>query len=162
MSELVAVIFPERHRASEVLASLARHQTGYLIDVGDAVVVERDADGAWRLHAARALGPAGAVETGGWPLLLRWVFFPDAPQAPPMPEAALPPAFLNQLRDGLTPESSALLVWRRQFTPEAVDKELARYYAPVLRARLSPEAEALISPPVRPEAEGGDEGPGPA
>ena len=44
-SKLVAIVYPEMHRAEEVLGALKRLQNEYLIDLEDAAYVTKDAKG---------------------------------------------------------------------------------------------------------------------
>ena len=61
MLALIAVAYPDEHRAAEVLAALRRLQAPDSPAPGDAAVVTRRLDGHLALHQTEALfGPAGA------------------------------------------------------------------------------------------------------
>ena len=45
MSDLIAVAYPNEERANEVLATVRQLQTEYLVDLDDAIVVAKDANG---------------------------------------------------------------------------------------------------------------------
>ena len=50
MANLVAIVYPDQHRAAEVRATLERLQHEYLIDLEDACVVVKDEAGKIKLH----------------------------------------------------------------------------------------------------------------
>ena len=50
MANLVAIVYPDQHRAAEVMATLRRLQSEYLIDLEDACVVVKDEAGKIKLH----------------------------------------------------------------------------------------------------------------
>jgi uncharacterized membrane protein len=74
MSTLVAVVFDDDSTAFEMRAALAKMQKQYLLEMDDAVVVTRDANGKARLHQAVCLTTAGAVSGGFWGMLIGLLF----------------------------------------------------------------------------------------
>jgi len=74
MSDLIAVVFDDEHTAFEMRAALAKMQKEYLIEMEDAVVVTRDAQGKVKLHQAVNLTAAGAVSGGFWGMLIGMIF----------------------------------------------------------------------------------------
>jgi uncharacterized membrane protein len=61
MANLVAIVYPDQHRAAEVMATLRRLQSEYLIDLEDACVVAKDEAGKITLHQSVNLTATGAV-----------------------------------------------------------------------------------------------------
>jgi uncharacterized membrane protein len=74
MADLVAITYPDEHRAAEVLATLRRLQHEYLIDLEDACVVTKDAQGKIKLHQAVNLTAAGAASGAFWGSLVGLLF----------------------------------------------------------------------------------------
>lgn len=66
MAELVAVGFDNPNEADRALTELARLQREYLIDLEDAVVAIRDAEGRLRLKQSVDFVGAGAASGGLW------------------------------------------------------------------------------------------------
>ena len=74
MANLVAVVFPDETTAFEMRTALAKMQKDYLIEMEDAVVVTKDANGKVQLHQAVNLTAAGAVGGGFWGMLIGMLF----------------------------------------------------------------------------------------
>ena len=63
MSDLIAVTYPDRETAENVRNELARLTREHVIEIEDAVVVTREANGKVKLH--QNVNPAGAGAAGG-------------------------------------------------------------------------------------------------
>ncbi len=63
MSDLIAVAYPDRETAETVRSRLMQLMTERAIELEDAVVVDRDAEGKVKLHQIHR--PAAAGATGG-------------------------------------------------------------------------------------------------
>ena len=61
MSDLVVIAFPTEAKAEEVRQKLLSMQKEYLIELGDAVVAVKDAQGHIKLHQMINTTAAGAV-----------------------------------------------------------------------------------------------------
>jgi uncharacterized membrane protein len=68
MADLIAVAYPNKETATDVVRTLARLQTEHVIELADVVIVNKDQDGRVRLqqrHDLLALGlwegPSGEV-----------------------------------------------------------------------------------------------------
>ena len=130
MSTLVAVVFHDESTAFEMRAALARMQKQYLLEMEDAVVVTRDAQGKTKLHQAVSLTAAGATSGAFWGMLLGLLFLnPLLGAAVGAGAGALSGKFAEigvdnnmakQLGDELTPGSSALIVLLRKITADKV------------------------------------------
>lgn len=64
MSSLVVVAYPSLYQAEEVRLQLLKMQKEYLVDLEDAVIAVRKADGKVKLHQLYSLTAAGAVGRG--------------------------------------------------------------------------------------------------
>ena len=74
MSTLVVVSYPNLYQAEEVRLQLLKMQKEYLVDLEDAVIAVRKADGKIKLHQLYNLTTAGAVGGGFWGLLIGLIF----------------------------------------------------------------------------------------
>src|SRR5262252_8795372 len=74
MSNLVVLGFNNEADAFEMRAALARLQSQYLIEMEDAVVVTRDANGKVHLHQPVNLTAAGALSGTFWGSLIGLIF----------------------------------------------------------------------------------------
>jgi uncharacterized membrane protein len=130
MSNLIVIGFNNEADAFEMRAALAKLQSQYLIEMEDAAVVTRDANGKVQLHQAVNLTAAGAVSGGFWGMLIGMLFLnPLAGFAIGAGSGALSgkfsdiginDQFMKDLGATLTPGSSALFVLVRKSTPDKV------------------------------------------
>src|SRR5262249_52386208 len=74
MSTLIAVGYDDPYKAQEVRLKLLKLQRDYLIDLEDAVVAVKDANGKVKLHQAVNLTAAGAISGGFWGSLIGLMF----------------------------------------------------------------------------------------
>ena len=74
MSDLIVVAFDDEATAFELRAALVKLQKEYLIEMEDAVVVTKSADGKVALHQAVNLTATGAVGGGIWGALVGLLF----------------------------------------------------------------------------------------
>src|SRR3954464_4956428 len=75
MSNLVAVAFPDRATAEEVMATLGRLQKEHAIELEDAVIVTRDDKGKAKLHQSNKLAASGAAGGALWGGLIGVILF---------------------------------------------------------------------------------------
>ena len=75
MATFIAIEYDDQHKAHEVRLALARLQKEYLIDLEDAVVAVKDANGKVKLHQAVNMTAAGASRGGLWGTLVGVLFF---------------------------------------------------------------------------------------
>src|SRR5205085_11809058 len=74
MSDLVVIAFPTEAAAEEVRQKLLDMQQEYLIELGDAVIAVKDADGRIKLNQLFHTTAAGAVSGTFWGALVGLVF----------------------------------------------------------------------------------------
>jgi uncharacterized membrane protein len=74
MTTLVVIGYESELKAEEVRLTLLKMQKEYLIDLADAVVVVRDAQGKVKLRQLYNLTAAGAVCGGFWGALIGMLF----------------------------------------------------------------------------------------
>ena len=162
MSELVAIAYPDVHRAEEVLATLSQLKSEYLIDLEDAVYVTKDASGKVQLH--QPMNPAGAGAAGGAVMggifgfvLGMFVLMPIAGAAigagigagtgalaGRFSDYGIDKDFIDQLQANLQPDSSAIMVLVSKVTPDKVVPVISKYGGTLLRTSLSADNDAKL------------------
>lgn len=70
MSDLVFIAFPSEAKAEEVRAKILEMQKDYLIEIGDAVIAAKDANGHVKLNQLFNTTAAGAAGGAFWGLLV--------------------------------------------------------------------------------------------
>src|SRR5580700_12066158 len=74
MADLVVIAFPTEAKAEEVRQKLLAMQKEYLIELGDAVIAVKDAQGRVKLNQLVNTTAAGAVSGAFWGTLIGLVF----------------------------------------------------------------------------------------
>jgi len=130
MSNLVVVGFNDPADAFAMRVALAKMQAQYLIEMADAVVVTRDAEGAVQLHQAVNLVGASAIGGAVWGSLLGLLFLNPLLGAAvgagsgalsgKLADIGINDQFMKDLSATLTPGSAALFVLVRRSTPDKV------------------------------------------
>lgn len=154
MSTLVVIGYDDAFKAEEVRLSLRKMQQDYLIDLEDAVVAVKDAEGKVKLHQAVNLTGAGALSGGFWGTLVGMLFLnPLLGMAVGASAGAVSGAlsdigindkFMKDLAETMTPGSSALFVLVRKMTPDRVLEAIKGTGGKVLQTSLSHEDEAKL------------------
>ncbi|MBK8223104.1 MAG: DUF1269 domain-containing protein [Candidatus Obscuribacter sp.] len=154
MSTLVVIGYDDIHKAQEMRIHLLKLQRDYLIDLEDAVVVERDAKGKIKLHQMIPMTAMGAMQGGFWGTLIGCLFFaPIFGMAVGAAGGAISGAladvginddFMKELGETLTPGKSALCVLIKQMTEDKVLDDLHGTGGKVLKTNLSKEDESKL------------------
>src|ERR1044072_2248438 len=74
MSDLVVIAFPTEAKAEEVRTKLLNMQKEYLIQLGDAVIAVKDAEGRIKLNQLINTTAVGAVSGTFWGTLIGLIF----------------------------------------------------------------------------------------
>lgn len=154
MSDLVVIGFADEFKADEVRVELLKLQSEYLIDLEDAVVAVKQADGKVRLHQSHSLPTAGAVGGGFWGLLIGTLFMNPllgimagaaaGAAAGALSDIGINDHFMKELASTLHNGSSALFVLVRKATPDKVLEALRGSGGKVLKTSLSHDDEARL------------------
>jgi uncharacterized membrane protein len=130
MSNLVVVVFNDETTAFDVRAALAKMQKEYLIQMEDAVVVTKDAEGKTRLHQAVNLTASGAVGGTFWGMLVGLIFLnpllgaaagaAGGAIAGKLTDIGVNDQMMKDMAASFTPGSSALFVLVRKVTADKV------------------------------------------
>jgi uncharacterized membrane protein len=159
MSNLVVVAYPDEYRAAEVLATLRRMRSDYLIDLEDACYVTKDAQGKLKLHQSTNLTGAAAAMGGMWGMLIGLLFFAPflglaigagvGALTGKLSDYGIDDKFAKRLTSTLQPNSSAIFVIVRTATVDKVVPELAKYGGTVMQTSLPKEAEQKLQAALR-------------
>lgn len=154
MSDLVVIGYDSELRADEVRLALMKMQKDYLIDLEDAVVAVKKADGKVKLHQSLSLPTAGAMGGGFWGLLIGTIFLNPllgaavgaaaGATAGALSDVGINDNFMKELGSTLKPGSSALFVLVRKATPDKVLDAIKGMGGTVLKTSLSHEDEAKL------------------
>ena len=152
MSDLLVIAFDKEADGFELRTELVKMQQEYLIELEDAVVVTRDAEGAVKLHQAVNLTTAGAVGGGFWgtmvgllflnPLLGAAVGAASGAIAGKFTDIGINDDFMRKLGNSIPPGGSGVFILVRKMTADKVLAKLESYHMKgrVLQTSL-PEAE---------------------
>jgi uncharacterized membrane protein len=154
MSTLVVIGYDDAYKAEEVRLKLRKLQRDYLLDLEDAVVAVKDADGKIKLHQAVNLTAAGAIGGGFWGTLIGLIFLNPllgfavgagaGAISGALTDLGINDQFMKDLAATLTPGSSALFVLVRKATPDKVLEELHGTGGKLLKTSLSHDDEAKL------------------
>jgi uncharacterized membrane protein len=154
MSNLVAVAFPDRATAEEVLQTLGRLQTEHALELEDAVIVTRDDKGKVKLHQTNKLVAGGAVGGALWGGLIGLIFFvplfgmaigaATGAATGALTDVGVDDNFMKELGEKLTPGGAALIVLVHRSTPDKVLPEIAKFGGDVIQTSLDNDAEERL------------------
>lgn len=151
MTDLIAIAYDDEFKAEEVRLTLAKLQREHLIEMEDAAVIVKNAEGKVKLKQAVDLTSAGAVSGGFWGLLIGTLFLNPllgtavgaaaGAVSGALSDIGVDDGFMKSLGQSLPAGSSALFVLVRKATPDKVLEEIAPYGGTVLRTSLSKDQE---------------------
>lgn len=156
MSDLVAIVFGDEATAFEVRAELVKMQKEYLIEMEDAVVVTKDAEGKTKLHQATNLTAAGAVGGGFWGMLIGLLFLnplvgaaagaAGGALAGRLSDIGINDKMMKELAETFKPGSAALFVLIKKVTADKVLERLQAYAGKgtVFKTSLNKDDEAAL------------------
>jgi uncharacterized membrane protein len=154
MSDLIAIAYDSEYKAEEVRLTLIKLQKEHLIELEDAAVIVKNAEGKVKLNQAIDLTTAGAVSGGFWGLLIGTLFLSPLLGAAvgaaagaasgALSDIGVDDNFMKSLGETLQPGTSALFVLVRKVTPDKVLEEVAPYGGTVLKTSLSKDEEAQL------------------
>ena len=154
MSDLLVVGYDDKHQADEVRLRLIKLQREYLVDLADAVVAVRQADGKVELHQVHNLTAAGALRGGFWGALIGLMFMSPllgfavgaagGAVGGALSDIGINDDFMKELAGTLKPGSSALFVLVRKITIDKILAELQGTGGRVLKTSLSNEDETRL------------------
>lgn len=154
MATLVVIGYENEIKAEEVRLALLKMEKEYLIDLIDAVVVVRDAQGKVRLRQMQNLTAAGAASGGFWGMLIGMLFLNPlfgfaigataGAVSGALSDVGIDDKFMKNLAEALTPGSAALCVLVRQMTADKVIEEIQPFGGTVIKTNLCHENETKL------------------
>src|SRR4051794_7154246 len=134
MSDLVFMAFPSEQKAEEMRQKVLEMQSDYVIELGDAVIATRDANGRVKLNQLFHTTAAGAAGGAVWGMLMGWLFLmPVAGAAIGAATGAISGKFTDvginddKMKDAaqaLKPGEAGLFVLIRKMTTDKVLQDL--------------------------------------
>lgn len=154
MADLIIIAYSDLATAEAARAKIMELQKEYLIEVGDAVVTERQPDGAVKLHQLINTTAAGAAGGALWGTLIGLLFLNPLLGATAgaaggalsgyLTDVGIDDAFLKDTAGALAPGQAALCVLVRKMTADKVLAAMAHFGGTVLRTNLTAEQEAKL------------------
>ena len=154
MADLIIIAYPDLATAEASRAKLMQLQKEYLIELGDAVDAERQADGTVKLHQLINTTAAGAAGGAMWGTLIGLLFLNPLLGAAAgaaggalsgyLTDVGIDDKFLKEAGEALTPGQAALCVLVRKVTADKVLPEMAHFGGTVLRTNMTTEQETKL------------------
>src|SRR5215207_9124553 len=154
MSTLVASAYPDAGTAERVRAELVQATKEHLIQLDDAVVVERQPDGKVKLH--QAMSPSGAGAAGGalWGGFIGLLFLAplfgmalgaaSGALAGKFSDVGVDDNFMKQLGTSIPEGGAALILLGQSDAPEKVIERVGSYGGEVIQTSLTSEEEERL------------------
>jgi uncharacterized membrane protein len=174
MSEFIVVAFDRPGKADEVLSRLRKMQKEYLVDLEDAVIANREADGKVDLKQSVnmvGLGAASSGLTGAMFGSLIGLLFLNplagfalggaigagtGALAGTLADYGIDDGLIREIAATLQPGTSALFLLVRKAQPEKVIAELEGIDGRIIRSSLSPADEEKLQAAISRLAKTGD------
>jgi uncharacterized membrane protein len=154
MSELVVIAFPTEAKAEEVRQKLLAMQKEYLIELDDAVVAAKDAQGRIKLNQLVNMTATGAVSGTFWGTLIGLIFLmPLVGAAMGAASGALGGAltdigindkWMKDTAAAIQPGTAALFLLVRKVTADKVLERLKGEGGTVMKTSLDHTKEAAL------------------
>ena len=132
MSDLVVIAFPTEAKAEEVRQKLLAMQKEYLLELDDAVVAVKDAQGSIKLNQMINMTTTGAVSGTFWGTLIGLIFM--------MPNDK----WMKETAAAIAPGTAALFVLVRKATADKVLERLKGEGGTVMKTSLDHTKEAAL------------------
>jgi len=154
MADLVIIAYDTEATAEAARAKLFELQKEYLIELGDAVVAVRQADGTVKLNQLINMTAAGAASGGMWGALVGILFLNPLLGAAigagagalsgKFTDVGINDNFMKQAAEALAPGQAALCVLVRKVTADKVLPAMAHFGGTVLRTNMTDTQEAAL------------------
>ena len=154
MADLIIIAYPDEATAERARAKLIELQKQYLIEMGDAAIAVRHADGSVKLNQLMNTTAAGAAGGAMWGMLIGMLFLNPLLGAAAgagagalsgyLTDVGIDDKFMKSAAEALTPGQAALCVLVRKVTADKVLPERAHFGGTVLSTNLSTEQEQKL------------------
>jgi uncharacterized membrane protein len=159
MADLVIIAYESEASAEAARKKLLELQQEYLIELGDAVVAVRQADGNVKLNQMINLTAIGAASGAMWGTLIGLLFLNPLLGAAlgagagalrgRLSDIGIDDKFMKDAAAALAPGQAALCVLVRKITADKVLPAMAPFGGTVLRTNLSDAQEAKLREALR-------------
>jgi uncharacterized membrane protein len=154
MSTLIAITYRNVPDAEKALQELQLLQGEYLLQLKDAVVVERTADGAIKLHQTLSRTAVGALRGAFWGGLIGLLFLApvlgaavgsaSGALAGKLSEFGVQDEFVKSLAQKVPPGAAAVFALLKDVTLDKVETDLGKLGGTVLYTNLSLDDELKL------------------
>jgi uncharacterized membrane protein len=154
MSDLVVIAFPTEAKAEEVRQKLLAMQKEYLIELGDAVVAVKDAQGHIKLNQLLNTTAVGAVSGAFWGSLIGLIFLMPLAGAAIgaasgtlggyLTDLGIDDKWMKETAAAIQPGTAALFVLVRKVTADKVLEGLRGEGGTVMKTSLDHTKEAAL------------------
>lgn len=154
MSTLVAIAFNEEKTAFNMREKLVSMQKEYLIEMEDAVVVTKSADGKLKLHQAVNLTTAGVVGGTFWGMLIGMIFLSPLLGAAvgagtgaltgALGDIGIDDTFMKDLGTSMQSGHAMLFVLVRRATTDKVLEGLKGFQGTIIQTSLAKDQEEQL------------------
>lgn len=154
MSDLVFIAFPSEQKAEEVRDRVLEMQKEYLIELGDAVVAVRDANGRIKLNQLVNTTATGAVSGAFWGTLIGFIFLmplvgtaigaASGALGGKLTDVGINDQFMKDAAESLAPGNAGLFLLIRKMTTDKVLADLRGVGGTVMRTSLTDEQERAL------------------
>jgi uncharacterized membrane protein len=154
MSDLVVIAFPTEAKAEEVRQKLIAMQKEYLIEMDDAVVAAKDAQGRIKLNQLINTTTVGAVSGTFWGALIGLIFLMPLVGAAmgaasgalsgSLTDLGLNDKWMKETAAAIQPGTAALFVLVRKVTADKVLERLKGEGGTVMKTSLDHTKEAAL------------------
>jgi uncharacterized membrane protein len=154
MSDLVFIAFPTEQKAEEVRKKLLGMQKEYLIELGDAVVAVKDAEGRIKLNQMMNTTATGALSGALWGSLIGLIFLSPLVGAAigaasgalggKLTDVGIDDKFMKEAASALQPGAAGLFLLIRKMTTDKVLADLKGVGGTVMRTSFDETKEAAL------------------
>jgi uncharacterized membrane protein len=143
MSDLVVIAFPSEEKAEAVRTKVLDLQKTYLIELEDAVIAVKHADGKVKLNQMVSTTATGAASGSFWGLLIGVLFMVPL-LAGALTDVGINDNFMKDLSQTLQPGGAALFLLIRKMTADKVLEDLQGVGGTVLRTSFDHTKENAL------------------
>ncbi len=154
MADLVIIAYENEEKAEAARRKLLELQKEYLIELSDAVVAVRQADGTVKLNQTINTIATGAASGALWGTLIGMLFLAPLLGAAAgagmgalggyLTDIGIDDKFMKDAAEALKPGQAALCVMVRKVTADKVLPAMAQFGGTVLRTNLTAEQETKL------------------
>ena len=154
MSDLVFIAFPSEQKAEEVRQKVLAMQKEYLIELGDAVVAVKDAEGRIKLNQMMNTTATGALSGAFWGSLIGLIFLSPLIGAAvgaasgalggKLTDVGINDKFMKDAAGALQPGTAGLFLLIRKMTADKVLADLRGVGGTVMRTSFDETKESAL------------------